>query len=98
MGEDIFNSAAGQKTKIFIMGFIEEMSKAGEHLYKSTVKIGNRIASEGLHNVLADGIVHFGDALTHYVTETFLDEIGGEATKLITIPMTTVMIALGMEE
>ena len=98
MGEDIYNSAAGQKTKIFIMGFIEEMSKAGEHLYTSTVKIGNRIANEGLHNVLADGIVHFGDAATHFVTQTFLNEVGGEVSKLVTIPLTTVMKALGMEE
>jgi len=39
IGEDIINSAAGQKTKAFILGFVEEVSKAGEHLYKSTDKI-----------------------------------------------------------
>lgn len=39
LGEDIINSAAGQKTKAFILGFVEEVSKAGEHLYKSTDRI-----------------------------------------------------------
>ena len=33
VGEDIANSPAGQKTKIFVMGFIEECSKAGKSLY-----------------------------------------------------------------
>lgn len=51
-----------------------------------------------MHNVLADGIVHFGDAATHFVTQTFLNEIGGEMGKWATIPLTTVMKAVGLEE
>ena len=45
---------------------------------------------------MADGIVHFGAAATHFVTETFLNEVPVAA--LVTIPVTTVMKALGMEE
>ena len=98
LGEDIANSPAGQKIKIFVTGFVEEMSKAGEHLYKSTEKIINKIKTDGLHVVLADGIRHFGDAAAHFITETLVNEVGGEMSKLITIPLTTVMKALGMEE
>ena len=74
------------------------MSKAGEHLYKSTVKIINNIEEDGLHNVLADAIDHFGDAATHFTTETFMNEIGGTLASVVTIPLTTGMKALGMEE
>jgi len=74
------------------------MSKAGEHLYKSTAKIINDIKEDGLHNVLADGIDHFGDTITYFTTETFMNEIGGTLAKCITIPLTTGMKALGMEE
>ena len=98
LGTDIANSAAGQKTKIFILGFVEEMSKAGEHLYKSTANIIKTIEEDGLHIALADAINHFGDTATHFVTETFLNEIGGELAKLVTIPLTTVMKGLGMED
>jgi hypothetical protein len=98
LGEDILNTPAGQKIKLFVHGFVEEMSKAGEHLYKSSEKIISKIKTDGLHVVLADGIRHFGDAATHFLTETLVNEVGGEMSKLITIPLTTVMKALGMEE
>ena len=51
------------------------MSKAGEHLYKSTAKIINDIKEDGLHNVLADGIDHFGDTITYFTTETYCPKI-----------------------
>jgi len=39
LGDDVLSTEAGQKTKAFILGAIEEVSKAGEHVYKSTDKI-----------------------------------------------------------
>ena len=98
LSKDIANSPAGQKTRIFIQGFVEEVSKAGEHLYKSTGNIIKTIEEDGLHNALGDAIKHFGDTATHAVTETFLNEIGGTLAKLVTIPLTTVMKGLGMED
>ena len=98
MGEDIYNSAAGQKTVAFILGFVEEVSKAGEHLYKSTDKIIQKIGSDGLHVVLADAIDHVGDAAIHFTTETFLNEIGGTLASLVTIPLTTAMNLVGLED
>jgi len=51
-----------------------------------------------LHVVLADAIDHVGDAAIHFTTETFLNEVGGTAAKVVTIPLTTVMMLLGLEE
>ena len=91
LGEDIANSPAGRKIQIFVSGFVEEMTKAGEHLYKSTENIINDIKDNGLHVVLADGIRHFGDAANYFITETLINEVGGTMSKLITIPLVTGM-------
>jgi len=47
---------------------------------------------------LADGIVHFGDAATYFVTETFLNEVGGTVASMVTIPVSAGMKAIGLEE
>ena len=98
LGNTVGNTAAAQKTKVLILGFIEEVSQVSEQLYKSTKQIINIIKEDGLHIALAEGIDHFGDTATHFVTETFLNEIGGEMAKLVTIPVTTVSKGLGMDD
>jgi len=97
LGDTVANTAAAKKTRIFIMGFIEEVSKVSEHLYKSTARIVNIVKDDGLHIALAEAIDHFGDTATHFATETFLNEIGGEMAKLVTIPVTTVFKGIGMD-
>jgi len=96
--ENLANTEAMQKTRAFLNAVVQETAKAAEHLYKSTEDIVNKIRDDGLHNVLADGIVHFGDAATHFATETFLNEVGGTVASLVMIPVTTGMKAIGMEE
>ena len=97
LGNTIGDTAAAQKTKVLILGFVEEVSQVGEHLYKSTNNIISTIKEDGLHIALAEGVEHFGDTVTHFVTETFMNEIGGEMSKLITIPVTTVANGLGLD-
>ena len=50
-----------------------------------------------MHIVLADAIDHVGDAAIHFTTETFLNEVGGTLAKLVTIPLTTGMKLIGLE-
>ena len=98
IANDVADSAAGQKTEIFILGFVEECSKAGEHLYRSTADIITTIEEDGLHHALADAIAHYGAVTTHFTVDTFMNEVGGELAKWVTIPLTTGMMALGMED
>ena len=51
-----------------------------------------------MHIVLADAIDAIGDAAVHFTTETFLDEVGGAMAEMVTIPLTTVMDLVGLED
>ena len=51
-----------------------------------------------MHIVLADAIDAIGDAAVHFTTETFLNEIGGTMAQVVTIPLTTVMNLIGLED
>jgi len=92
------NSPAGQKIRIFVTGFVEEMSKVSEHLYRSTETIIDNIKTNGLHEVLADGIRHVGEATTHAITESFLNEVGGLMTTWASVPIRGFARLIDMEE
>ena len=92
------NSPAGQKIRIFVTGFVEEMSKVSEHLYRSTETIIDNIKTNGLHEVLADGIRHVGEATTHAITESFLNEVGGAWNTYARIPIMGLARLIDMEE
>ena len=98
LSEEFLNTAAGQKTKIFIMGAVEEVSKVAQAVAGGTVRLYNRLQSDDLHVVLADGIKWFGEGATHFVTETFVNEVGGKVAQVGTIPIETVMKMIGLEE
>ena len=98
LGEDFLNTAAGQKTKIFIMGAVEEVSKVAQAVSGGTVRLYNRLQQHDLHIVLADGIKWFGDGAAHFFGETLVNEVGGKVAQVATIPFETVMKMIGLEE
>lgn len=51
-----------------------------------------------MHNILADAIDHVGGVVAHTTTEVLLEEIGGAVAKVATIPVTTAMNLVGLEE
>ena len=51
-----------------------------------------------MHNILADAIDHVGSVAAHTTTEVLLEEIGGAVAKVATIPVTTAMNLVGLEE
>ena len=98
LGEEFLNTAAGQKTKIFIMGAVEEISKVAQAVAQSTVRLYDRLQSDDLHLVLADGIKWFGEGAIHFATETFVNEVGGKVAQVGTIPFEAAMKMIGLEE
>jgi len=85
-------------TKAFILGAIEEVSKASEHVFMSTNKIIKKIETDGLHNVLADAIDHVGGVAAHTTSEVLLEKIGGFVAEIGTIPVTTGLDLFGLDE
>ena len=98
LGEDALNTVAGQKVKAFVTGFVNEFGKACEALCNSVTNIVEKVKTDGLHVVLADGIRHFGKVGSYFITETLVNQVGGTITKMVTIPIADAMIALGLEE
>ena len=95
LGEEIENSPAFQKTKLFIMGAVEEVSKFAEHLYTSADKLWKKVESDGLHVVLAEGIEYLGEKAGEITSEFFVKKVGGFIGKDIG---GWVLSALGMEK
>ena len=77
LGVEIENTAAFQKTKLFILGAVAEIEDFGKHLYTSAEKIIKKIDSDGLHVVLAEGIEYIGDKVGEITSEFFVDEVLG---------------------
>lgn len=95
LGEEIENSPAFQKTKLFIMGAVEEVSQFANHLYTSAEKIWKKVESDGLHVVLAEGIEYLGEKAGEITSEFFVKKVGGFIGKDIG---GWVLSALGMEK
>ena len=98
LGEDFLETAAGQKIKIFVLGAVEEISKAAQNIADGTVRLYEKVKTDGLHVVLADGIKWVGDGVTHFATETFVNEVGGKIAQVAGIGIETVMKSIGLDE
>ena len=98
LGEDFLETAAGQKIKIFVLGAVEEISKAAQNIADGTVRLYEKVKTDGLHVVLADGIKWFGDGATFFATETFVNEIGGKVAQVAGIGIETAMKQIGLDK
>ena len=98
LGEDFLDIAAVQKIKVFVLGAVEEISKAAQKIADGTVRLYEKVETDGLHVVLADGIKWFGDGATYFATETFVNEVGGKITQVAGIGIETAMKQIGLDK
>jgi len=80
------------------LGAVEEISKAAQNIADGTVRLYEKVKTDGLHVVLADGIKWVGDGVTHFATETFVNEVGGKIAQVAGIGIETVMKSIGLDE